>query len=413
VNRDKLKRYVAPVLITLGLGGAAAGGYVYWNKPAKAATGPAMPVRRGTLVETATASGKIEPDVQVEVKSRGSGQVLEVLVEEGDTVEPDQVLVKLDPTYAERDLQEAKVSRDKVRADLASASASVKQAELEAKNTKVSEEVASKSAQLGLGSTDAARTAQHATAVAESNITLKRAQLAASQASLKTADLAVANAENLLKEMTIYAPIKGTVLSVAVEKGTMVASALTNVSGGSAVMTVADLANLRIVGAIDQAQIGRVQVGQRVDIRVDAYADKVFAGVVDRVSPLGVETSSVVTFDVEIVIKDEKVGLLKSGMNADVEIVTSEQKDVLLVPLLAVQSRGRARYVRLQGGEERPVQIGSTDGTNMVVLEGLAEGDMVLTSSPAGSGSARPAGTGTQRSGGMGMGMGAPPGGGR
>jgi HlyD family secretion protein len=407
VNKAKIKKYVAPVLITLGLAGAAAGGYVYWSKPAKAATGPAMPVRRGSLVETATASGKIEPDVQVEVKSRGSGQVLEVLVQEGDKVQADQVLVKLDPLYSQRDLDEAKVSREKVRADLASAIASVKQAELEAQNTKVSEEVATKSASLGLGSTDAARTAAHATAVAQSNITLKKAQLAASQASLKTADLAVTNAEALLKEMTIYAPMAGTVLTVAVEKGTMVASALTNVNGGTAVMTVADLANLRIVGAIDQAQIGRVQPGQRVDIRVDAYADKVFAGVVDRVSPLGVETSSVVTFDVEIIIKDEKVGLLKSGMNADVEIVTSEQKDVLLVPLLAVQSRGRERYVRLQSGEERTVKIGGTDGTSMVVLEGLNDGDMVLTSSPSPAGTARP--TGTTKGGGMGMGMGAPP----
>lgn len=413
MNKSKLKRYVAPVLVTLGLAGAATGGYVYWMKPAKTATGPAVPVRRGSLIETATASGKIEPDIQVEVRSRGSGQVLEVLVKEGDKVEADQPLVKLDPLYSQRDLDEAKVSREKVRADLASASASVKQAELEAKNTKVSEEVATRSAAMGLGSSDSARTAQHATAVAESNITLKKAQLAASQASLKTADLAVTNAEALLKEMTIFAPIAGTVLSVAVEKGTMVASALTNVNGGTAVMTVADLANLRIVGAVDQAQIGRVQVGQRVDIRVDAYADKVFAGIVDRISPLGVETSSVVTFEVEIVVKDEKSALLKSGMNADVEIVTSEQKDQLLVPLLAVQARGRQRFVRLQSGEERPVKVGGTDGANMIVLEGLSEGDMVLITPPSPAGTSSPAGTGNrqggQRAGGMGMGMGGPP----
>jgi HlyD family secretion protein len=396
----------------LGLAGGAVGGYVYWTKPSSAAVGPAVPVRRGSLVETATASGKIEPDVQVEVKSRGSGQVLEVLVREGDEVEAGQVLVKLDPTYSQRDLEEAKVSRDRVRADLATATAALRQSEIEAQNTKVSEEVAKKSAELGLGSPDAARIAQHATAVAESNVTLKRAQLGASRASVKTADLAVANAENLLKEMTIYAPIAGTVLSVAVEKGTMVASALTSVSGGTAVMTVANLANLRIIGAVDQAQIGRVQIGQRVDIRVDAYADKVFAGTVDRVSPLGVETSSVVTFDVEIVVKDEKSNLLKSGMKADVEIVTNEQNDVLLVPLVAMQSRGRQRFVRLQNGQERVVKVGGTDGTNMVVLEGLSEGDMVVMSAPAPSGAAKsPSSAGAR--GGMGMGMGVPPSGAR
>jgi len=74
-------------------------------------------------------------------------------------------------------------------------------------------------------------------------------------------------------------------------------SALTNVSGGTSVMTLADPSNLRIVGAIDEAQIGRLQAGQQVDIRVDAHPDCVFQGVIDRVSPLGngKETSSVVT----------------------------------------------------------------------------------------------------------------------
>jgi HlyD family secretion protein len=406
MNR-KMKKYLASGLVAVSITGAAAGGYAWYSKPSDAPAGPTMEVRRGSLVETAAASGKIEPDVQVEVKSRGSGQVVEVLVKEGDQVEAGQVLLRLDPIYAERDLQEARVARDKARADLAAAQAAVGVADLERKNNQATQDLAQKSADLGLGSTDAVRTAAHATTVAGSNITLKKAQLTASQAQLKTAELAVANAESLLKEMVIYAPIAGTVLDVAVEKGSMVSSALTNVSGGSAVMTIADLANLRIVGAIDEAQIGRVAVGQRVDIRVDAHSDRVFTGVVDRVSPLGKEVSSVVTFDVEIVVTDANASLLRSGMSADVEIVTSEQKDVVLVPLLAVQTKGKQRSVRLASGEERRIVVGSTDGTSMVVTEGLSEGDRVLTSAPAAAASARPAGTqqGGQRAGGMGMGM--------
>jgi len=219
--------------------------------------------------------------------------------------------------------------------------------------------------------------------VAAANVTLKRAQLSAVQTQLKTAELAVQDAETRLKETNLYAPIAGTVLDIAVEKGTLVSSALTNVSGGSAVMTLADLSKLRIVGAIDEAQIGRVAVGQRVDIRVDAYGDRVFRGLVDRVSPLGKEVSSVVTFDVEIAITENDGGVLRSGMSADVEIVTTEQKDVLLVPLLAVQSQSKRRFVRLQSGEERTIQTGATDGTRIVVLGGLEEGDDLLASAPA------------------------------
>lgn len=400
-NRALLSGAAALLIAT-----TTAGGYAWYSakSAASAPAGPVVEVKRGSLTETAAASGKIEPDVQVEVKSRGSGEVIEVLVKEGDQVEAGQLLVRLDPTDAERDLASAKVARDKVKADLAAAQASLAVADLEQKNSKVSQEVAEKSAELGLGSSDAARTAGHATKVAGGNLTLRRAQLSAIQAQLKAAELAVEDAETRLKETKIFAPIAGTVLDIAVEKGTIVASAITNLSGGSAVMTIADLSNLRVVGSIDEAQIGRVARGQRVEIRVDAYADRVFQGAVDFVSPLGKEASSVVTFDVEIAVSDEQASLLRSGMSADVEIVTAEQKDVLLVPLLAVQSKGKRRFVRLASGEVRAIQTGATDGTRMVVESGLEEGDDVLASAPA-----APA---AQQSPMRGVGMGGPPAGG-
>jgi HlyD family secretion protein len=197
---------------------------------------------------------------------------------------------------------------------------------------------------------------------------------------LESANLGVQDAELRLKETSIYAPISGTVLDVAVEKGTLVSSALTNVSGGSAVITLADLSDLRIVASVDEAQISRVERGQRVDINVDTYGDRVFRGVVERVSPLGVDTSSVVTFDVEIAVVDEASALLRSGMSADIEIVTAEQKDALLVPLLAVQSQGKRRFVKLANGEERSIETGATDGSQMVVLKGLDAGDDLLAS---------------------------------
>jgi HlyD family secretion protein len=315
--------------------------------------------------------------------------------------------VRLDTIDADRTLKSAEVARDRLKAELAGAQASVSMADMDRKNDEQSETVAQKSADLGLGSTDAARNAAHQADVAQANVTLRRAQLASTRAQLTAAELTVQEAETRLKETKIYAPMDGTVLDIAVEKGTLVSSALTNVSGGSVVMTLADLANLHIVGAVDEAQIGRVAPGQRVDIRVDAYGERVFAGIVDRVSPLGKDVSNVVTFDVDIRVTDKDSSLLKSGMSADVEIVTSEQKDVVLVPLVAVRSDKKRRFVQLAGGEQRTIETGSTDGTQMVVLKGLQAGDTVLantTAPPKSESEQKPGSQNPMR----GMGMGSP-----
>ncbi|NUO52336.1 MAG: efflux RND transporter periplasmic adaptor subunit [Polyangiaceae bacterium] len=376
------KRTLVVALISFVLAGSATAGYAWYSKAPEGPAGPTVEVKRGKLVETAAASGKIAPAVQVEVKSRASGEVAELLVKEGDVVEAGQLLLRLDKTDANRELAQAKVARDRAKADVISAQASVKVAELDKKNNKATQDLADKSVELGLGTSDAARVAAHSTNVSAANLTLKQAQANASALALQTAELAVQDAETQLKHTDIYAPIAGTILTLSVEKGTIVSSALTNVGGGSAVLTMADLSDLRIIGALDEAQISRVAPGQKVDIRVDAYPARVFEGTVDRVSPLGVETSSVVTFDVEIKVTDKEANLLRSGMSADVEIVTIEQADVLLVPLAAVQTKNRRRFVQLSSGEERQIETGSTDGTQMIVTKGLEEGDTILASAP-------------------------------
>jgi HlyD family secretion protein len=339
--------------------------------------GPTYVVRRGDLVETAAATGTIEPYVQVEVKSRASGEVIEVLVEEGATVEAGQLLVRLDPADAERGLREAEVAERRARADLAQAQAQLAVAQAEAAEAGVSLDVSERGAELGVVSQEQRRTASHAARIAASNVALRRAQVQASQAALETARLGVDNARRRLQEMEIRAPIAGTVLSVPIERGSIVSSAVTTVSGGTTLLTLADLSALRVRGSIDEAQIGRVRVGQPVIIRVDAYPDREFQGRVTRVSPLGVQTTNVVTFDVEIAITDEGASLLRSGMSADLEIETGRRSNVLLVPLSAVHSRGGHRFVRLANGEQRRIVTNATDGMRLEVVEGLAEGDVL------------------------------------
>ena len=168
----KIKKYVLSSAGALLVATAAVGGFAWQKADNGDPRAPTVSVQRGNLIETAAASGKIEPDVQVEVKSRVAGQVIEVLVKEGDTVEAGQLLVKLDPVDAQRQLSSARVARSRAQADVMAAKASLSMAELEEKNSSVSESLARQSAEVGLGSSDAARSAGHATRVAASKVTL-------------------------------------------------------------------------------------------------------------------------------------------------------------------------------------------------------------------------------------------------
>ncbi len=354
-------------------------------------------LRRGELVETASASGTIEPHVQVEVKSRSAGEVVEVHVVEGQRVEAGALLFRIDPVDATRGVAEARASARRTSAELAQARANLAIAEAEAEDSRTTREVRARGAELGLVTAEEDRSANRAQVVAESGVRLRRAQVDASAANLAAARLAVAEAERRLVETEIRAPIAGTILSVDVERGSIVASAVTNVGGGGVLATLADLTDLRVIGRLDEAQIGAVTVGHPVRVRVDAYPDRVFTGRVERVSPLGRTESNVVTFDVEVVITDAQAHLLRSGMSADLEIETGRQQNVVLCPLVAIQSSGPDRTVRLVSGETRRIVTGPTDGTHIVVREGVREGDRILVggvsrAAPASSGGALPFG---------------------
>lgn len=410
-KKSTWRRIITAAVFLALVGGAAAVWSSLGSEDDAVPAGEVHVVRRGELLEVAAASGTIEPHVQVEVKSRTSGEVVEVLVAEGQRAAAGDLLFRLDPADAERAVQEAKNALRGVQAGLAQARASLVVAEAQERDARSASDVSARGTTLGLVAAETTRTSASAAEVAAATVQLRRAQLASSQAQIGTAQLAVEEAERRLSETQIHAPMSGTVLSVAVERGSIVSSAVTNVAGGTTLALIADLTDLRVIGAIDEAQIGRVQIGQPVTIRVDAYPDRTFRGRVERVSPLGKTISNVVTFDVEIIVTDENASLLRSGMSADLEIETSRATNVVLVPLTAIQSVGAQRFVRLAGGGRRAIRTGGTDGVHIAALEGLDAGDRILIgglprpTAPAPSKSIIPMGRkmgGGQRSGGGG-----------
>ena len=234
-------------------------------------------VERRDLEITAESSGLIEPVRVVEVKSRASGEVRSVLVESGAVVEAGALLAEIDP----RDVSNAHAQAE---ADLASArvGASIAESQLERMRRLREQGVV---AELELDqATDAAASARAGVVRAETNLALARERLG---------------------DVTIRAPIAGTILARQVEPGQIIASATANVSGGTAMFSMADLAEMRARARIDEVDIGRIRPGQSARVTVEAYPGRVFAGRVEKVEPQAVVEQNVTLFPV-LVRLDER-----------------------------------------------------------------------------------------------------------
>jgi HlyD family secretion protein len=373
-----MKRAWIGGLIALAVVAIGAGGWYWARSRGQRAPLETVRVARGDVVTTASVAGTIEPHAQVSISSRISGEVVEVAVDEGQRVEEGALLFRLDGSDAARAVRAAEIDIQRLRAALRQTRAQRASASLGAAESETAADIARRGAELGVTSADAARQSAHAREVARVDVQLREAESAGTQAQLAAAELALEEARRNLERTEIRAPFAGTILSVDVERGSIVSSAIGTVSGGTTLATLADLTDLRVIGQLDEAQVGAVEVAQPVTFRVDAYPDRAFTGRVARVSPLGVQESSVVVFDVEIVVTDPDATLLRSGMSADAEIVTARHEGVLLVPIASLRSTDGRREVVLGDGTARPVVTGPTDGARIVVTEGLSEGEEVV-----------------------------------
>jgi len=204
--------------------------------------------------------------------------------------------------------------------------------------------------------------------------------LAQSQVQSNTVNLELA--QQRLTDTTVYAPIDATVSQRGVQIGQIISSPMSNVGGGSALLTLSDLSHVFVYAAVDESDIGKVQVGQRAEITADAFPETNFKGEVVRIATKGVVTSNVVTFEVRIEIVSDNKSLLKPEMTANIEIVAAEKESALLVPVDAVQRRKGKQTVSIPRAmgepEERLVEAGIDSGVQMEIISGLKEGEQVL-----------------------------------
>jgi len=211
----------------------------------------------------------------------------------------------------------------------------------------------------------------------------RRQQVALARAQLESDRVSLADSRQQLEYTRVVAPIDGVISSRSVQVGTIISSGITNVGGGTTIMTLSDLSHIFVLASVDESDIGRVQVGQAVDITVDAYPGETFEGNVQRIATKGVSVSNVVTFEVKIEVTGENRVKLKPEMTANVRIITQKKEDAILVPLAAVWRKEGQTVVTVRRSSEKQddvdVSLGISDGEQVEVLSGLSEGQTVLS----------------------------------
>lgn len=353
-------------------------------------------VERGTMVKSVVATGKVEPITKIEIKSKANGiiQVLnadvDVAVKEGD------ILVELDKEQLSAALRGAQANLMAARAQLEGAEAQLKKNVVEAEGPDA--EFARRAydratslfaqrliAQSALddahGLVDMADNRKHA---AQSQLLVSQAKVAEARAQVAQAKAAADRAVEDVANATIRAPIHGTVLSRDVEVGSPVSSILNLGANATLVMTLGDIDRVFVRGKVDEADIGRVRLGQEARIRVETFKDKAFNGRVTQISPMGVEKDNVTNFEVRVSI-DNPGKELKANMTANAEIVLEEHADALIVPEAAVTYDAQKNaFVEVvapgtkTGRKKTPVKIGVSNGTRIQIIEGLKQGDRVI-----------------------------------
>ena len=176
----------------------------------------------------------------------------------------------------------------------------------------------------------------------------------------------------------------GLVLSRNVEVGDAVSSILVLGSQATLVMTLGDVGDVYVLGKVDEADIGKVYLGQPARIVVESFKDKKFGGRVTKISPLGVEKDNVTTFEVRVSIRNPG-GALRANMSANAEIILEEKHDVLIIPENAVlYDKDRHASLELpdpkaeKGRRKIAVKLGISNGVKTELIEGLQEGQKVV-----------------------------------
>ena len=349
----KIKTAIALVVLIA----AGVYGYQYYQgqqKAKKAAAVETTPVVRMNLKSTVSATGTIKPVNSVEVSSKVTARIKDVLVKENDTVTAGQTVATLDATdYTEKR----------------------NQAQYKVANTKAKYERAQYLYSIGADTQE---------------------QLEDAKMNYDTAVSSLAESQSNMNEMTIVAPMSGVVVGEPQTPGTM---AVQGTSNPTVIMRIADMSSKQILAKIDETDIGSVKVGQTATFTVDSFNGKTFTARVSKISQTDTSNSwnintsssssssssssaSVIYYYVTLDV-DDPDNMLLPAMTARVEINTAEKNDALVVPISTLKTDANGSYVIVKNAdgtqENRYVSTGIYSDEYVEILDGLSEGEQVVS----------------------------------
>ena len=389
---------IGGILVIVGLTIASTKGWL-----GKTETGKKVFVQKAgkvSIMETVTGSGKIQPEKEVKISSDVSGEIIELPIKEGQAVKKGDLLVKINPDLYQSGLKRARAAVQNARANLSQSKSRLLSAEQDYKRSKqlFAKGIISKA--------DFDKS--------ETNYKVAKSTYEAAGFSVQSAMANLSEANDNLARTTIYAPISGTVSALNVELGERVVG--TKQMTGTEIMRIANLNNMEAVVDINENDIVKINVNDSAIIEVDAYLKEKFKGVITEIANSADNKISsgdqITNFKVKIrVLEDSYKHLLKDkpsnyspfrpGMTASVDIITKQKNDIIGIPISAVtirsdttsnpKKRGKDKMqnsdksfevVFIKDGDKaklKVVKTGIQDDSNIEIIEGLSEGDEIIT----------------------------------
>ena len=326
------------------------------------------------------ASGVIEAISSVEIKSKASGEVLYLGAEVGDFVEKGSMLGQIDQRTPKNILDQAKSDLEASKVRLTNAkSQSERGEELHLKGS-----------------------------ISDKDYEDIQENFAQARSTLVRTQVTFENAKIALDDTVVRSPLRGTVISRPVEVGQVISSPTSAVGGGTVLMTMADLSKVRVRALVDEIDVGKVEIGQKVSIKVSAYRDKEFIGIVSKIEPKARVEQNVTTFPVLIDINNDS-NLLLLGMNTDVVIEILNKDVTVTAPSMSLRTRKDIysaaslmqmekedvdnflvdkvsgenfnKFIVIKDSKNGPdltwVEIGISDLSNVEIVNGLDVGDVI------------------------------------
>lgn len=339
------------------------------KKAKKTAAPTVVDVKRGNMRVAVSATGVVEPEYVVVIKSQASGEVEEVFVQEGDHVTKGAPLVKINPIVETRRVNQANAEVRMARAR--SSSAWMKYKYLK-NQLGIQKDLLKKG--LVPGST---------IAELENSLGMQSAEGILADAQVSKAQEGLKEARDRLAETNIVAPTAGTIIDREVQPGQVVTSGTSSVSGGNSLLQIANLSKLFVMVKVDEADVAKLQREQVAIITADGLPGRRFKGKVLRIAPKGTVESNITVFEVVVEAGEEGSKKLRPQMSANVEVVITQKRGVLQVPQRALERVGKDAkgdpefMVRLADGKKRPVKVGLFEAGQVEIIEGLTETDKV------------------------------------